>query len=387
MRKIYLDHNATSPVSPEVRKAMLPFLEEKFGNPSSSHWAGREVREHVEKARNSVATLIGADPTEVFFTASGSEGDNMAIKGVLMQHFREKGHIITSAVEHPAVLKTCTSLERFGFEVTIVPADGQGMVDPDDIRKAIRLDTRLITMMYVNNETGNIFPVKEVAAIARELGIPFHTDAVQAIGKIPVDVNDLDIDILTGSGHKFNAPKGVGFQYLRTGTNILPLISGGHQEGGFRAGTENIPGIVALGKACEIAQKKISAHEGRIRNLRDRLERGILDTVPSTRLNGHPDLRVDNTANISFQYIEGEALLVLLDMDGIAVSTGSACSSGSQEPSHVLKAMGLDPLCSRGAIRFSLGLGNTDEDIDFCLESVRKHADRLLKMSPFSGKI
>jgi len=366
---------------------MLPFLEEKFGNPSSSHWAGREVREHVEKARNSVATLIGADPTEVFFTASGSEGDNMAIKGVLMQHFREKGHIITSAVEHPAVLKTCTSLERFGFEVTIVPADGQGMVDPDDIRKAIRLDTRLITMMYVNNETGNIFPVKEVAAIARELGIPFHTDAVQAIGKIPVDVNDLDIDILTGSGHKFNAPKGVGFQYLRTGTNILPLISGGHQEGGFRAGTENIPGIVALGKACEIAQKKISAHEGRIRNLRDRLERGILDTVPSTRLNGHPDLRVDNTANISFQYIEGEALLVLLDMDGIAVSTGSACSSGSQEPSHVLKAMGLDPLCSRGAIRFSLGLGNTDEDIDFCLESVRKHADRLLKMSPFSGKI
>lgn len=387
MRKIYLDHNATSPVSPEVRKAMLPFLEEKFGNPSSSHWAGREVREHVEKARNSVATLIGADPTEVFFTASGSEGDNMAIKGVLMQHFREKGHIITSAVEHPAVLKTCTSLERFGFEVTIVPADGQGMVDPADIRKAIRLDTRLITMMYVNNETGNIFPVKEVAAIARELGIPFHTDAVQAIGKIPVDVNDLDIDILTGSGHKFNAPKGVGFQYLRTGTNILPLISGGHQEGGFRAGTENIPGIVALGKACEIAQKKISAHEGRIRNLRDRLERGILDTVPSTRLNGHPDLRVDNTANISFQYIEGEALLVLLDMDGIAVSTGSACSSGSQEPSHVLKAMGLDPLCSRGAIRFSLGLGNTDEDIDFCLESVRKHADRLLKMSPFSGKI
>jgi len=387
MRKIYLDHNATSPVHPEVRKAMLPFLEEKFGNPSSSHWAGREVREHVEKARNSVAALIGADPTEVFFTASGSEGDNMAIKGVLMQHFREKGHIITSAVEHPAVLKTCTSLERFGFEVTIVPVDGQGMVDPDDIRKAIRLDTRLITIMYVNNETGNIFPIKEVSAIAREFGIPFHTDAVQAIGKIPVDVNDLDVDILSGSGHKFNAPKGVGFQYLRTGMNILPLISGGHQEGGFRAGTENIPGIVALGKACEVAQKKISAHEGRIRNLRDRLERGILDTVPSTRLNGHPDLRVDNTANISFQYIEGEALLVLLDMDGIAVSTGSACSSGSQEPSHVLKAMGLDPLCSRGAIRFSLGLGNTDEDIDLCLESVRKHADRLLKMSPFSGKI
>lgn len=386
MKRIYLDHNATSPVHPEVRDAMLPFLNEKFGNSSSAHWAGREVREHAEAARNSVALLLGADPSEIIFTGGGSEGDNMAIKGILMKYMCDGGHIITSAVEHPAVLKTCAFMERFGFEVTVIPVDQYGMVDPSDVRKAIRNNTRLITIMYVNNETGNIFPLKEVSQIASEADIIFHTDAVQATGKIPIDVNDLGVDILTGSGHKFNAPKGTGFQYLRSGTNVLPLISGGHQEGGFRAGTENIPGIIALGKACDIAREKLAAHDGTIRDLRDRLERGILDTVPATLLNGHPVNRVENTANISFRYIEGEALLVLLDMDGIAVSTGSACSSGSQEPSHVLQAMGLDPLCSRGAIRFSLGYGTTSEDVDLCLESVRRHADRLLKMSPFSKK-
>lgn len=384
MRRVYLDHNATSPVNPEVREAMLPFLGDHFGNPSSAHWAGREARTHVEEARARVAHFIGAHPHEIFFTAGGSEGDNMAIKGILMGCIEHGGHVVTTSVEHPAVLKTCRSMRRFGFEVTEVQVDSKGMVDPEDVRKAIRSDTRLISVMYVNNETGNVFPLREICDIARGFGVPVHSDAVQAIGKIPVDVQELGVDLLSASGHKFNSPKGVGFQFVREGTNLLPLLSGGHQEGGFRAGTECVQGIVAIGKACEVLSREMAEGRNPVGLLRDRLERTILSEVPETVLNGHPTMRVCNTSNISFKYIEGEALMMLLDAEGIAVSTGSACASGASEPSHVLAAMGMDPLCSRGAIRFSLGLGNTDEDLDYCLDIIRSHAVKLLKMSPFA---
>lgn len=386
MRKVYFDHNATTPIHPEVREVVLPFLSEKFGNPSSLHWAGREVRSYVEEAREKVAKMINAEPSEVIFTSCGSEGDNMAIKGVLMGNLKKGRHMITTVVEHPAVYKTCKFLEKFDFEVTYVPVDSYGMIDPDDIRKAIRKDTVLISVMYANNETGNIFPIKEISKIAKEQGIIFHTDAVQVAGKIPIDVKDLGVDILTASGHKFNAPKGIGFQYIRKGLEILPLISGGHQERELRAGTENMIGIVAIGKACEIALQTMDKKAKEIGMLKDHLEKGILEKVPDTVVNGHPEKRLYNTSNISFKYIEAEALLVMLDMQGIAVSTGSACSSGATEPSYVLQSMNLDPLCSRGALRFSLGLGNTIEDVEYCLEVLPPIVEKIRKMSPFYKK-
>lgn len=381
MQKIYMDHNATTPLHPEVREAILPYLGDRFGNPSSAHWAGREAKEALEESRKQVAALINAEPHEIVFTSGGSEGDNMAIKGALRA---KKGHhVITSSVEHPAVFKTCQLLEHEGFEFTYLPVDSLGMVDPDSVRKTVRMDTAIISVMYSNNETGNLFAVKEMAEIAREHGILMHTDAVQAIGKIPIDVTDLGVDILTASGHKFNAPKGVGFQYIKGGVNIQPLISGGHQEHGFRAGTENIPGIVALGKACEIAGRDMRSRHESIGRLRDMIEKVILERVRETVLNGHPEKRVYNTSSISFKYIEGEALMTILESEGIAVSTGSACSSGDMEPSHVLTAMGLEPLCSRGTIRFSFGLGNTEEDVKRCLEVLVPSAEKLQKMSPF----
>ncbi|HTP03684.1 MAG TPA: aminotransferase class V-fold PLP-dependent enzyme [Nitrospirota bacterium] len=382
MRKIYFDHNSTSPVHPLVRQAMLPFLEEKFGNPSSVHWAGREVRAHLDDARNKAAVLINADPSEIFFTAGGSEGDNWSIKGVLMDGMNKGGHIITTAVEHPAVLNTCRFLQRWGFKTTFARVDGDCMVDPEEIRRSIRKDTVLISVMLANNETGNIYPVKEICRIAHEHGILFHTDAVQGMGKLPIDVKDLEVDLLTGSGHKFNAPKGIGIQYIRKGIDILPFINGGHQEEGFRAGTENMAGIAGIGKACELATEKIKLGPGTTGRLRDKLERGILEQIPGTVLNGHREKRVYNTSNISFRGIEGEALLFLLDMKGIAVSTGSACSSITSEPSHVLRAMGLDPLCSRGSLRFSLGPDNTEEEIDCCLSVLPEIAGQLRNMSP-----
>jgi cysteine desulfurase len=382
MRKIYLDHNATTPVHPEVRKAMMPFLTRGFGNPSSPHWAGREVSGHIDTAREQVASLINSSPTEVIFTCGGSEGDNMAVKGIVMQ--RGKGtHVITTAVEHPAVYSTCRLLESSGFGFTFVPVDKTGRVDPDRIRKAIRKKTALISVMYSNNETGVLNPIREISEIAREKGIILHTDAVQAVGKIPVDVKALGVDMLTASGHKFNAPKGVGFQYIRKGLQIPPLISGGHQERGMRAGTENVPGIVALGKASEIAKSEMEKKARTLGRLRDRLERDILRRVPDTEVNGTTEHRIYNTTNISFKNIEGDALLALLDREGIAVSTGSACASESTEPSRILTAMGIEPLCSRGALRFSLGLGTTKEDIDYCLKVLPPLARRLLEMSPF----
>lgn len=386
MRKVYFDHNATTPVRSEVKEAMLPFLAEKFGNPSSLHWAGREIRAYVEDAREQAAKLINAEPSEIVFTSCGSEGDNMAIKGVLMGNLKKGRHVITTVVEHPAVYNTCRFLEKFDFQVTYVPVDNYGMIDPDDIKKAIRKDTVLISVMYANNETGNIFPIEEIVKIAHSEGILFHTDAVQVAGKIPIDVKALDLDLLTVSGHKFNAPKGVGFQFVKKGIDVLPLISGGHQERGLRAGTENMAGIVALGKACELAIVEMKEKSEKIGALRDKLEQGILEKIPDTVVNGHPEQRLYNTTNISFKYIEAEALLVMLDMNGIAVSTGSACSSGATEPSHVLTAMNLDPLCSRGAIRFSLGYGNTEEDVEYCLEVLPPLVEKIRKMSPFYKK-
>jgi cysteine desulfurase len=382
MRKVYFDHNATSPVHPEVRDAMLPFLGEHFGNPSSSHWAGRDVAGHVRRAREQIAALLHAHPSEIIFTGSGSEGDNLALKGVLMRK-GAGGHVITAETEHPAVFSTCKALERQGFTVTYVSVGKDGMVDPDDVKRALRKDTAIISIMYANNETGVINPVREIATIAREHGVLFHTDAVQAVGKIPLDVEDLGVDLLTASGHKYNAPKGVGFQYIREGIELLPLISGGHQEHGVRAGTENVAGVVALGTASEIAARDMPERVRTLGALRDRLEEGILREVPEAVVNGNRENRMYNTANVSIKFVEGDALMSLLDRAGIAVSTGSACASGETEPSHVLTAMGIEPLVSRGALRFSLGLGSTEEDVDYCLEVLVPLAKKLQKMSPF----
>jgi cysteine desulfurase len=382
MKQVYLDHNATTPVRPEVLEAMLPFLGEKFGNPSSAHWAGRGISKYIEDAREHVARLLGAGPQEIYFTSGGSEGDNMAVKGVVMRH--GKGcHVVTSAIEHPAVYSTCQLLETFGFEFTFVFPNAEGMVEPDKLREAMRDNTVLVSVMLANNETGVINPLKEIAAIAHERGALMHTDAVQGVGKIPLDVNDLGVDILTASGHKFNAPKGVGFQYIREGVEVLPIISGGGQERGLRAGTENVAGIAAIGKACELALAEQDARIKTIGALRDRLEAGILKAVPETQVNGGGAPRVYNTANISFKYVEGDALLDMLDGQGIAVSTGSACSSESNEPSRILVVQGLDVLCSRGALRLSLGHGLTDDDISYVLATLPPIANRLLEMSPF----
>jgi cysteine desulfurase len=384
MKKIYLDHNATTPLHPEVREAMLPFMGELFGNPSSAHWAGREVAPFIENARAHAAALVGARPEGVTFTSGGTESDNWAILSALKD--RPGSHIITTGVEHPAVFNTCQEMEAAGHALTIVDVDKYGQVSPEAIRSAIRENTSLITVMLANNETGTINPIREITSIAREHDILMHTDAVQAIGKIPLDVRELGVDILSASGHKFNGPKGIGFQYVRSGVVLKPLIVGGHQERGMRSGTENVQGIVGLGKACEVAMRDMPERERTIRELRDKLEKGFRESVPDTEVNGHPTERVYNTLNISFKYIEGEALLSMMEIEGIAVSTGSACSSGTTEPSRVLKAMKLDPLCSRGSIRFSLGLGTTEEDIEHCLRFIPPLALRFQEMSPFSSK-
>jgi cysteine desulfurase len=375
MKRIYLDHNATTPLHPEVREAMLPFLGELFGNPSSGHWAGREVAPHLSEARGHAAALVGASPEEIVFLSGGTEADNWAVRSALED--RPGGHVITSSVEHPAVFNACQEMEARGHELTIVDVDGYGRVSPEAVREAIRDNTALISIMLANNETGTINPIREIAALAREKGIVMHTDAVQAVGKIPLDVRELGVDILSASAHKFNGPKGVGFQYIRGGASLRPMIVGGHQERAMRSGTENVPGIAGLGKACEVALRDMAERESIMRPLRDMLENGLKEAVPVTEVNGHPTERIYNTLNLSFKYIEGEALLI---------STGSACASGSTEPSRVLKAMRLDPLCSRGAIRFSLGLGTTREEIEHCLGFIPPLALRLQGMSPFSGE-
>ena len=382
MNKIYFDHNATTPVAPEVADAMLPYLREEWGNPSSIHWAGRGSRKGVDDARDSVARLLNCEPTEVVFTSSGTEGDNHAIKGVVYSKKARGNHIITTRVEHPAVLNTCKYLEKNGFEVTWLDVDSQGMIDLDELKAAIKPSTTLITVMYANNETGTLFPIDRIGEIAREHGVTFHTDAVQAGGKIPLDTKKLNVDLLTISGHKLYGPKGVGALYIRRGVKLVPLIHGGHHERNRRGGTENVAGIAGLGRACEIALRDMDREVEHTSALRDRLEKALMEKIPHTYLNGHPTERLPNTTNLSFEFVEGESLLLNLDMKGIAASSGSACTSGSLEPSHVLIAMGLTHELSHGSVRFSLGRENTAEEVDFLIEQMPPIVERMRAMSP-----
>lgn len=380
-RFVYADNAATTPVSPEVLEAMLPFLKEKYGNPSSLYSVAREAASAVEDARAKIAGLLGAKPNEIYFTASGSEADNWAIKGAARANMAKGRHIVTSKIEHHAVLHTCEALEKEGFEVTYLPVDSEGIVDPDEFRKALRTDTVLAAIMYANNEIGTIQPIKELAAIAHERKIPFFTDAVQAVGHIPVNVAELGVDMLALSGHKINAPKGIGALYIKAGTRIKNLIDGGGQERGRRAGTENVPYIVGLARALEIAFARIPELE-RVRALRDRLIDGILSTIPYSRLNGSREKRLPGNVNVAFEFIEGESLVLLLDSVGICASTGSACSTASLEPSHVLLAIGLPHEKAHGSLRLSLSHENTDEDVDYILEKLPPLVERLRAMSP-----
>jgi cysteine desulfurase len=378
-----MDNNATTAVRPEVMEAMLPFYREHFGNPSSVHWAGRATGAALEAAREQVARLINCAPAEIVFTSCGSEGDNLAIKGAA-DVLRDRGnHIITTAVEHPAVLSTCEYLKKQGFEVTYLPVDGSGMLDVAALEAAITEKTILISVMWANNETGTLFPIEQIGAVARKHKIVFHTDAVQAIGRVPVDVQAAQVDLLAISGHKIGAPKGVGALYVRKGIRLTPLIHGGHQERNRRAGTHNLPGIVGLGMACELAASDLETAAQRLRQLRDRLEQGLLAAIPESLVNGHPTERLPNTLNISFNYIEGEAVLLFLDMQGIAASSGSACMSDSFGQSHVIEAMGVDPMMANAAIRFGLGYDNTDADVDRVLEILPTIVKKLRDMSPF----
>jgi cysteine desulfurase len=385
-RNVYMDNNATTPVRAEVREKMLPFLGERFGNPSSVHWAGRAAHAALDEAREHVARILGAKDREVVFTGSGSEADNMAIKGAFWA-LRKKGkHIITTAVEHPAVLETCRDLEKHGADVTYLPVRPDGTIEAADVAEAIRDDTVLVTIMFANNETGVVFPIKEIGAVTRKKGVLFHTDAVQAVGKLPIKVEELGVDLLALSGHKLYAPKGVGALYMRSGVRLERLISGGHQERNRRAGTENIPGIAGLGEAARLAALEVDEEFARTKRLRDRLERGIFEKVPHCRRNGHPERRLPNTTNISFEFIEGEGILLSLDMEGVAASSGSACTSGSLDPSHVLLAMGLSHELAHGSVRMSLGRDNTDADADHVLSVLPGIVERLRAMSPLYNR-
>ncbi|MBM3701556.1 MAG: cysteine desulfurase NifS [Actinobacteria bacterium] len=386
MRKVYLDHNATTPTHPEVVKAMLPYYEEVFGNASSIHQFGQQARKAIDKAREKVADFIGAKPEEIVFTSGGTEADNFAIKGVAYANEKKGNHIITSSIEHHAVLNPCKYLEKQGFQVTYIPVDRYGLFNPDEVKKAVTKETILITIMHANNEVGTIEPIAEIGKIVKEKGICLHTDAVQTVEKIPVNVDKLNVDLLSLSGHKIYGPKGIGALYIRKGTRIQPLIQGGHHEKNRRAGTENVPAIVGLGKAIEIAKETMEGESIRLTNLRNKLCSGIGEKIDHVHLNGHPGKRLPNTLNMSFEFIEGESIILSLDMKGIAVSSGSACTSGSLEPSHVLKAMGVDPAIAQGSIRFSLGKDNTEEDINYVLEVLPEIIARLRAMSPLYRK-
>ncbi len=382
MEKIYIDHNATTPLDHEVLDEMLPFLRDDWGNPSSVHWAARGPKAAMDTARERVAALLNCAPLEVVFTATGTEGDNHAIKGVALAKKNKGNHIITTVVEHPAVLNTCKYLEKEGFAVTYLKVDAMGRLDLDELRAAIRPETILISIMYANNETGVIFPIDEIGEIAREKGIVFHTDAVQAVGKIPIDVKTLKVDLLTLSGHKLYGPKGTGALFVRRGVRLVPLMHGGHQERNRRGGTENVAGLVGLGKACEMANESMEENVKHMSGLRDRLEKGIAAKIPDIKINGDVEHRLPNTANISFEYVEGESLLLGLDMMGVAASSGSACTSGSLEPSHVLLAMSLSHEMSHGSVRFSFGKDNTEAEIDYIIEVMPPIVERMRSMSP-----
>jgi cysteine desulfurase len=382
MKNVYLDNNATTMVAPEVRDAMAPFFEELWGNPSSIHTFGGQVKKYVEEARERVAALIGADPSEIVFTSCGSESDNMALRGAV-EAAGGYPHIITTRVEHPAVMTVCRYLGDRGCELTELRVDSEGRLDLDELGSSISSDTNIVSIMWANNETGVMFPVEEITQIVKQAGCVMHTDAVQVVGKLPVNVKETPVDMLSLSGHKLHAPKGVGALYVRKGTKLNPLILGGHQESGKRAGTENVPYIVGLGRACELAAEHMEEEMVRVKAMRDRLEKDILASCPDVHVNGDREHRLPNTANVGFEFIEGEAILLMLDEVGIAASSGSACTSGSLEPSHVMRAMGVPFTAAHGSIRFSLSRYNTDEDVSHTLEHLPRIVKRLRELSPF----
>ncbi|MDD5680793.1 MAG: cysteine desulfurase NifS [Candidatus Omnitrophica bacterium] len=383
MNKIYLDHNATTPVNPEVMEEMLPYFGKEYGNASSLHSFGRYAREAVENARQEVARLIGpVEAVDIVFTSGGTESDNFAIKGAAYA-LKDKGrHIITGRTEHHAVLNACEFLAKNGYEITYVSVDEHGLLNIDELKKAIRPDTILISIMFANNEVGTIGPVKEIAAIAHGKGILFHTDAVQALGKLPIDAEETGIDLLSVSAHKIYGPKGIGAIYISKKAKITPFMHGGHHERNRRAGTENVPGIVGFGKACQLAGKYMEKENKRLLELRDRLWTGISKNIEDVKMNGHPAKRLSNTLNVSFKYVEGESVLLNLDLKGIAASSGSACTSGSLEPSHVLSAMGVEPATAQGSVRFSLGSQNTEAEIDRVIKELPPIIKKLRDMSP-----
>ncbi len=382
MNRIYMDNAATTRVSEPVAQAMMPYLTEVFGNPSSVHSFGREARKALDHARAQVAQALGAEPKEIYFTGCGTESDNWAIRGAAYAHKDKGNHIITTTIEHHAVLHTCEQLEKEGFEVTYLEVDEYGRVDVKALEAAIRPTTVLISVMAANNEIGTLEPIEEIGRIAREHKVLFHTDAVQAIGSVPFDVKRMNIDMLSLSGHKFHAPKGVGALYIRSGVRIDRFIRGGAQERGQRAGTENLASIVGMGRAIELATQNLEAHNAKLSALRDRLIQGILSNIPEVRLNGHPTMRLPGNVNVSIRYIEGESLLLSLDLKGIAASSGSACTSGSLDPSHVLLAIGLPHEIAHGSLRFSLSEENTEAEVDYVIDTLREIVDRLRAMSP-----
>lgn len=381
-QRIYLDHAATTPVLPEVADAIRPYMTEIFGNPSSLHSFGQEAKHALDAARDTVAGILGAHPSEIYFTSGGTESDNLALIGVTRALASKGNHVITTSIEHHAVLETCQYLQTQGIDVTYLPVDKYGLVDPLHIEKAITDKTVLVSVMHANNEIGTIEPLAEISKVTREKGVALHTDAVQTVGHIPVNVDELGVDLLSLTSHKFYGPKGAGALYVRRGTRIAPLIHGGAQERNRRAGTENIPGIVGLAKALEISQQEMDERILRETALRDRLIHGLMAKIDKIRLNGHPSIRLPNNANIAVEYVEGESMLLTLDMMGIAASSGSACTSGALEPSHVLQAIGLPFDIAHGSLRFSLGRCNIEEDIDCVIESLPPIVERLRSMSP-----
>ncbi len=382
---IYMDNNATTRIAPEVLEAMLPYLADYYGNPSSMHTFGGQVGQSLVRAREQVASLLGAEPGEITFTSCGTESDSTAILSAL-QTFPEKRHVVTTRVEHPAIKNLCENLDRLTghkHRVTRLKVAADGTLDLDEYAEALTEDTAIVSVMWANNETGVIFPVEKMASMARERGILFHTDAVQAVGKVPINLKELDVDFLSVSGHKLHAPKGVGVLYVKRGTMFVPFLTGGHQEKGRRGGTENVASIIALGRACELAADKMEDENTRVKALRDRLEEGLLAAVPKSMLNGHKTERLPNTCNISFEYVEGEAILLHMNRYNICASSGSACTSGSLEPSHVLRAMGVPFTAAHGSIRFSLSTYNSEAEVDFVLEKMPGIIASLRQMSPF----
>ena len=382
MRRIYLDHAATTPTHPDVVKAMLPFFTDAFGNPSSVYSYGQEAKGAVEEARSKTAELIGARSEEIIFTSGGTEADNFALKGIAYANEHKGNHIITTSIEHHAVMEVCKFLERRGFTITYLPVDEYGLVDPDDVRKAITAKTILISIIHANNEVGTVEPVSEIGEIAKEAEVYFHTDAVQSVGHIPVNVDKLKVDLLSMSAHKLYGPKGAGGLYVRKGTKLVSLMQGGEQEKMRRAGTENVPAIVGLGKAVELARQEMDKEAERLAGLRDKLTEGLMDKIDHIHLNGHPTRRLPNNVNVSVDFVEGESMLLNLDLEGICASTGSACSSASLEPSHVLLALGLSPEQAHGSLRFTLGRENTEADVERVLEVLPAIVAKLRAMSP-----